>query len=65
LELVDAVESAIEAGRSRDAHHRLRDLRALVLLAVPADTAPVCPECGYGGSRPHLAECPHATEDAA
>jgi hypothetical protein len=66
LDAVDALESAIEAGRSYDTRNRLRDLRALIVLIVPATTTSICPECEMHAGR-HLEDCSHGTapKDAA
>lgn len=65
LEAVDVLESAIGAGRAYDTRNRLRDLRALIVLLVPADH-PVCPECEMHAGR-HLEGCSQgaAAEDEA
>ncbi len=56
LAAVDALESAMSAGRAHDTRNRLRDLRALVLLLAPPDVPVVCSECEVGGGR-HAEGC--------
>ncbi len=59
LVCLEEAEAALDGSRTRIARRKLRDLRALIVVLVPAQPE-LCPECEIGGGR-HVEGCSYAT----